>query len=84
MKNLFVSLLFSTLALAAPILEERQNTGITENEYSTGGCRDIIFFFARGSTEIGNMVSLYLVPILIHNTESCFRVALLAHQHLMD
>ena len=44
--------------LDAPVLEARQSTsvGTTANEFSRGGCRDIIFFFARGSTEIGNMV----------------------------
>jgi cutinase len=57
MKNIITCLLSSTLAIAFP-LETRQNTGITENEYTRGGCRDTIFFFARGSTKIGNMVSL--------------------------
>lgn len=56
MKATFFALLLSTFAAAAPILEERQSTGITADEYNTGGCRSIIFFFARGSTESGNMV----------------------------
>lgn len=37
-------------------LQSRQ-TGIIAKEYTQGGCRDVIFIFARGSTEIGNMVS---------------------------
>ena len=37
-------------------LEARQSVGITANEYVNGGCRSVIFFFARGSTEAGNMV----------------------------
>ena len=56
MKATFFALLLSALVTAAPILEERQNTGTTEHEFSEGGCRDILFFFARGSTEGGNMV----------------------------
>lgn len=35
-------------------------TSLTENEFSQligGGCKDVIFVWARGSTEAGNMVS---------------------------
>jgi hypothetical protein len=49
--------------VAAPVVEERtvieerqSTTGITSNEYTQLGCRNVIFFFARGSTEVGNMV----------------------------
>lgn len=52
----------ATLALAAPPatlhqlqareLQKRQSV----NEYSSGGCKSAIFFFARGSTEGGNVV----------------------------
>lgn len=56
MKATFFALLLTAFAAAAPILEERQSTGSTANEYTSGGCKDIIFFFARGSTEVGNMV----------------------------
>lgn len=33
-------------------------TSLTENEFSSilGGCKDVIFVWARGSTELGNMV----------------------------
>ncbi|KAL3428325.1 cutinase [Phlyctema vagabunda] len=47
-------------ALNDALIQSRQignAVGITENEYTLGGCRDIIFFFARGSTEVGNMGS---------------------------
>ena len=44
-------------AVDAAVLESRQNVGITSNEYTRYGCRQVIFFFARGSTEVGNMVS---------------------------
>lgn len=37
-------------------IEVRQTVGITANEFKQGGCRDIIWFFARGSSEVGNMV----------------------------
>ncbi|KAI0533118.1 cutinase [Xylaria digitata] len=58
---------FALIAVATPItfvgktpsseisLVGRQITGSTENELTAGACRDIIFIFARGSTEIGNM-----------------------------
>ncbi|KAH7090731.1 cutinase-domain-containing protein [Paraphoma chrysanthemicola] len=48
--------LLAALASATP-LEVRQfgGTGTTSNEFSQGGCRDILFAWARGSTEVGNM-----------------------------
>lgn len=61
------------LAAAAPVagpavdisevigIERRQTAGTTANEFKTGGCRDVIWFFARGSTEVGNMVRLLLI-----------------------
>jgi cutinase len=49
-------------AAASPIeIESRQlfggigGTGSSSSEFSRGGCKDILFAFARGSTEIGNM-----------------------------
>jgi hypothetical protein len=36
-------------------------TGTTSNEFSRGGCKDILFAWARGSTEIGNMVGGSLI-----------------------
>lgn len=35
----------------------RQSAGTTANEFLEGGCRDVIFIFARGSTQDGNIVS---------------------------
>lgn len=58
--SLVISLL-AGIATASPLsVEIRQSTnvGTTANEYTRGGCKDIIFFFARGSTEVGNMVSV--------------------------
>lgn len=70
--TLAIPLFLATAALAAPVtepaldpidieaiadLETRQfSSGTTSNEFTSGGCRDVIFFFARGSTEAGNMV----------------------------
>lgn len=57
-QSIIVSLL-TGLAVAGPV-EVRQllgGTGTSSNEFSRGGCRDILFAWARGSTEIGNMVS---------------------------
>lgn len=31
----------------------------TANEFLEGGCRDVIFIFARGTTQDGNIVSFY-------------------------
>ncbi|KAF1997688.1 carbohydrate esterase family 5 protein [Amniculicola lignicola CBS 123094] len=43
------------LAASAPTELPKRQTRINSNEFSEGGCRDIIFAFARGSTEGGNM-----------------------------
>ncbi|KAI1407882.1 carbohydrate esterase family 5 protein [Hypoxylon sp. FL1857] len=36
-------------------IQKRQSTGTTANEFLDGGCRDVIFIFARGSTQDGNV-----------------------------
>lgn len=67
--TILVSLL-AAFATAAPVdveIAERQignNVGTTSNEYTRSGCRKVIFFFARGSTEVGNMVSASLDSLL--------------------
>ncbi|KAK5955893.1 hypothetical protein OHC33_003535 [Knufia fluminis] len=64
MKTTFVLSALAALAAAGPI-DTRQlldRVGTTENEFSLRGCRDIIFFFARGSSEVGNMGSLVGPP----------------------
>jgi len=51
-------------------IEERQSTtGITSNEFTRLGCRNVLFFFARGSTEVGNMVSPLhsFIPLIFHS-----------------
>jgi cutinase len=56
--------LLAGLAAASPI-ETRQllgGTGSSASEFSRGGCREILFAWARGSTEIGNMVRSPLPP----------------------
>lgn len=56
----FIALAMAVAVLASPIqvqVQKRQYTSLTENEFTTGGCRDVIFLWARGSTEAGNMVS---------------------------
>ncbi|KAH7116701.1 cutinase-domain-containing protein [Dendryphion nanum] len=44
---------FVGLANSSPV--ETRQTRTTSNEFSRGGCRDILFAWARGSTEVGNM-----------------------------
>ena len=57
----------AALAAASPVdieLAKRQWTGTISKEFSMWGCRDVIFAFARGSQETGNMVSFFLIPVL--------------------
>lgn len=70
MKALTFLICYVALVAAAPVaepaidinevvrIERRQAVGTTADEFKTGGCRDVIWFFARGSTEVGNMVCL--------------------------
>jgi len=51
----FITLALAGLATASPV--EKRQTQTTSNEFSQGGCRDVLFAWARGSTEIGNMVT---------------------------
>ncbi|KAH9875389.1 hypothetical protein J1614_004881 [Plenodomus biglobosus] len=53
----------ASLADASPV-EVRQigSTGTTLNEFTEGGCRDIMFAWARGSTERGNMGTIVGPP----------------------
>lgn len=57
LSSLFLS---ASSTLASPIeLSTRQLGGSsTSNELQNGECQDVTFIFARGSTEIGNMVPL--------------------------
>lgn len=48
---------FLVALVAAGPIEKRQQIRLNANEFVDGGCRDTILFFARGTTEGGNMVS---------------------------
>ena len=50
----FLILALTALASTTPL--SKRATGSTSNEFTQGGCRPVMFAFARGSTEIGNMV----------------------------
>lgn len=48
-------------------------TSLTENEFSSrfgGGCKDVIFVWARGSTELGNMVNPHQCDLLGNRADS--------------
>ncbi|KAH8174065.1 cutinase domain-containing protein [Sarocladium implicatum] len=52
----FLTLLtFVSAAVAGPLQTRQSRVGINSNEFTRGGCRDIIMIWARGSTEVGNM-----------------------------
>jgi cutinase len=51
----FLTLALASLATAGPV--DKRQTRTTSKEFSQGGCRDVLFAWARGSTETGNMVS---------------------------
>ncbi|KAF3937853.1 Cutinase [Dactylella cylindrospora] len=64
MKFQLILAAFAALAAAAPTpvaiesevgLEKRQLVGTTANEYTEKGCRPIIFIYARGTIETGNL-----------------------------
>lgn len=48
-----IALGFAALVAANPV--EVRQTRIRSTEFTDGGCRENIFLFARGSTEVGNM-----------------------------
>jgi hypothetical protein len=80
MKSFTIISLLTSLAIASPIavpapvaepeplrLYTRQ-LGFTRNELETGSsssCPKVIFIYARGSTEIGNMVSILRFAVLL-------------------
>jgi len=55
--QLVLILPFLTALVAAGPIEKRQTIVLNADEFVDGGCRDTIVFFARGTTEAGNMVS---------------------------
>ncbi|KAF6824065.1 cutinase precursor [Colletotrichum plurivorum] len=77
MKFLNTIVLAST-ALAFPTITgdvKRQiggRVGSTANEFKQGGCKEIIFLWARGSTEIGNMGTV-VGPDVGNNLKSAFQ-----------
>ncbi|KAF4483272.1 putative cutinase 1 [Colletotrichum fructicola Nara gc5] len=65
----FIPLILASVAFSSPIYPisskeietapklDTRETGTIAKEFTRGGCRDVIFIFARGSVETGNMVS---------------------------
>ncbi|KAI0130547.1 cutinase [Xylariales sp. AK1849] len=57
--------LLVALVSTAPVeIQERKSYGTTANDYDTGGCNDVILFFARGSTQDGNLAREQLATAL--------------------
>ena len=56
-------------------------TSLTENEFSSilGGCKDVIFVWARGSTELGNMVSTLECDLYVSLTLSARALSSASH-----
>ncbi|KAI8226011.1 putative cutinase 1 [Colletotrichum sp. SAR 10_77] len=65
----FIPLILASVAFSSPIYHiggreietaaklDTRETGTIAKEFTRGGCRDVIFIFARGSVETGNMGS---------------------------
>ncbi|TLD15533.1 uncharacterized protein PgNI_02535 [Pyricularia grisea] len=47
--------ILAATASALPILEIRQTVGTTANEFTSGGCKDVVLLYARGTSQSGNM-----------------------------
>ncbi|TLS29910.1 hypothetical protein PpBr36_02204, partial [Pyricularia pennisetigena] len=47
--------ILAATASAMPVLEARQTVGTTANEFTQGGCKDVVLLYARGTTQSGNM-----------------------------
>ena len=58
MKLTAITALLVAAAAAAPTGIERRQFGMTENDLKSGSCKKITLVYARGSTEMGNMVCM--------------------------
>ena len=61
------------LALASPVsqsqdIQARQLSGSEANDVKSGSCHDVTFIFARGSTEMGNMVRTHRFLLVLQNS----------------
>lgn len=68
-----VALVLAATALATPVSHEKRQTA---NDFTNGsGCKKVVMIYARGSTELGNIVSftaldeIYLLLTLISSTK---------------
>ncbi|KAF2678677.1 carbohydrate esterase family 5 protein [Lentithecium fluviatile CBS 122367] len=55
-----ITLALASLVATTPI--SKRQTRTTSKEFSQGGCRDVLFAWARGSTEAGNMGTIVGPP----------------------
>ncbi|KAI4594262.1 hypothetical protein KJ359_008537 [Pestalotiopsis sp. 9143b] len=56
-------------------LQARQSTSLTANEFTNGGCKDVVLVFARGTAQLGNLVSLVFNVVKYCAILSCFKGA---------
>lgn len=79
LKSLLLTASLATLAISTPLASDpgslyaRQfGTGSTANELEQGSCKDVTLIFARGSTELGNMVMPPTYPISQFRRRKCY------------
>ncbi|ETS85210.1 hypothetical protein PFICI_03235 [Pestalotiopsis fici W106-1] len=49
--------------LSSDGLQARQSTSLTANEFNTGGCKDVVLVFARGTAQLGNLGATPGLPL---------------------
>lgn len=63
MKFTAIVALLVAAAAAVPTGIERRQLGMTQNDLKMGSCKKITLVYARGSTEMGNMVCMLIALI---------------------
>lgn len=84
MRSFIIIPFLTSIAVAAPArLVSRQSVSDTETELENGPCRPITFIFARGSTELGNLVWVDQVSNSVYSILTVHRETVLALQPVL-